>query len=101
MFSGSLKFLADEKHILNKCIERVVEFHSDFDEQNGIEGVLIGWIFALFVKMGLKKFEEILFCELFVVFLEESFLGSNEFFAFGEEELMQVVVKFIVLFEWQ
>ncbi len=63
MISGPLEFLADEKHILNKCIERVVEFHSNFDEQNGIEGILIGWIFALFVEMGLKKFEEILFCE--------------------------------------
>jgi hypothetical protein len=28
-------------------------------------------------------------------------LGSNEVFAFGEEELMQVVVKFVVLFKWQ
>jgi hypothetical protein len=49
--------------------------------------------------MGLKKFEEILFSELFVVFLEKSLLGSNEVFAFGEEELMQVVVKFVVLFK--
>jgi hypothetical protein len=27
-------------------------------------------------------------------------LGSNEVLAFGEEELMEVVVKFVVLFKW-
>lgn len=88
MISSSFEFLADEKHIFNKCIERVVEFHSDFDEQNEIERVLIGWIFALFVEMGLKKFEEVLFREFFVIFLDEIFLESKEVFAFGQEEFM-------------
>jgi hypothetical protein len=49
--------------------------------------------------MGLKKFQEVLFREFFVIFLDEIFLGSNEVLAFGEEELMEVVVKFVVLFK--